>query len=47
MSVKERNCINVAGHIIRPLEHLRADINQKGIGRPAADDHNLVDVMVQ
>jgi hypothetical protein len=32
---------HVFGHVVCPLEDLWADVHQEGVGRPAAEDHDL------
>ncbi len=39
--VKERVEVDhVAGHVVRPLQNLGADINKKGVARPASENHD-------
>ena len=40
--VKERVEVDhVAGHVVRPFEDLRPNVDQECIGGPSAEDHNF------
>ena len=40
--VKERVEVDhVAGHVVRPFEDLRPDVDKERVRRPSAEDHNF------